>query len=132
MVVLYKTDDPARLNSTDIYVSNDEIRVDWMEYWTSIREEYSEDDELAYTIPREEYENLLNWIKTKYPDLKYNEDECKNLWWDGWWEFDDLTKELCMAIKAAFSVNVAYRHIDWFCDEIWVKTTNRNYNGWGD
>lgn len=121
MVLLFKNDNPRSLNQTSIYVSNDSIRVDWMEYWESIREEYSHDDELAYTIKSEDYGKLLTAIKDKYPDYKPNELECKNFWWDEWDTFNDLTKELCMAIKSVFTIDNAYRHIDWLCEDYKIE-----------
>ena len=128
MVVLFKNDDPKYLNITNLYVSNDSIRVDWMEYWESIREEYSHDDELAYTIKSEDYEKLLNAIKDKYPDYKPDDNDCRNLRWSEWYKFNDLTKELCIAIKAVFTRDNAYRHIDWFCWEHKIKTYDREYD----
>ena len=128
MVVLFKDDDPKYLNVTNLYVSNDSIRVDWMEYWTLIREQLSEDDELTFTIKAKDYEKLLNWIKEKYPDYKPNEEECKNLWWNDWNEFNQITRELCMAIKAVFTVGIAYRWIYRLCWELGINARNVIYH----
>ena len=65
MVVLFEDKDPKYLNVTNIYVSNDRIRIDWSEYWELIREQLSEDDDLAFTIKSKDYETLLKWIKKK-------------------------------------------------------------------
>ncbi len=128
MVILFKDDDPKYLNVTNLYVSNNSIRVDWMEYWTLIREQLSEDDELTFTIKAKDYEKLLNWIKEKYPDYKPNEEECKNLWWDEWNDFNQLTRELCMAIKAVFTVWIAYRWIYHLCWELGINARNVTYH----
>ena len=128
MVVLIKNNNPRYLNVTNLYVCNDHIRVDWMEYWESIRAEYSHDDELAYTIKSKDYVKLLNAIKKEYPDYQPNGLECKNLWWSEWNEFNDITKELCMAIKAVFTKDNAYRYIDWFCLDYKIETYDKEYD----
>lgn len=129
MVEIFRNNSPEDLNYTKLYVSNDSIRVDGMEYWTAIRAEYSEDDEYAFTIKSEDYETLLNTIKEKYPDYKEDENLCKGLWWEERWGFNELTKKLCMAIVAVFSCNRAYRKIGWLCDEVKIVKYNEDY-GW--
>lgn len=128
MVKFFKDDDPEDLNVTNLYVSNDNIRVDWMEYWTAIREEFSEDDEYAFTIKSEDYQKLIDAIKQKYPDYKEDEYKCKGIWWDEWREFNELTKKLCMAITAVFHCDRAYRKIGRLCDEAKIEKYNTEYN----
>ena len=128
MVVLFEDKDPKYLNVTNIYVSNDRIRIDWSEYWELIREQLSEDDDLAFTIKSKDYETLLKWIKKKHPKYKPNEIECKNLWWDEWNDFNQITKDLCMAIKAVFTVWIAYRLIYNLCWELGINVRSVVYH----
>ena len=84
MVLIYKRDDPEFANDTSIdFLKNGDIRVDWAEYWTCIREFQSHDDELAFSIRKEDFPKLINAIKEKKPDIKLNDTKCMLLFfWD--------------------------------------------------
>ena len=123
MVFIYKNEDPRYANDTSIdFLKNGDIRVDWAEYWTCIREYQSHDDELAFSIRKEDFTKLINAIKKEKPDIKINENECM-LYLN--WAWDRLSKkqqEVFSYLKARFSEELWYRHIYNLCNDAWIET----------
>ena len=121
MVLIYKRDDPEFANDTSIdFLKNGDIRVDWAEYWTCIREFQSHDDELAFSIRKEDFPKLINAIKEKKPDIKLNDTKCMLLLDWTWDRF--LCGEPVQDPAAGFSEELWYRHIYDLCNEAWVET----------
>ena len=123
MVFIYKRDDPEFANDTSIdFLKNWDIRVDWAEYWTFVREQFSHDDELAFSIHKEDFPKLIKAIKEKKPDLKLDERYCS---WLVLWTWDRLSQkqqEVFTYLVAAFSEELWYRHIYDLCKEAWIET----------
>lgn len=123
MVVIYKRDDPEFANDTSIdFLKNGDIRVDWAEYWTCIREFQSHDDELAFSIRKEDFPKLINAIKEKKPDIKLNETKCMLLLDWAWDRLSKKQQEIFTYLEAGFAEELWYRHIYDLCKEAWVET----------
>ena len=115
---IYKNSDPREANDTFvIFLENWDIRIDWSEYGESIHEYQWHDDDIAFSIHKEDFQKLIEGIKKKKPRLKvgkFTPDE-------DIWEITDEQKEIYTRLKAAFSEEVAYRFINDFCHDIWIN-----------
>jgi len=121
MITLYETNDPKRLNATRIFASNAKITIEWEEKWEDILNECWGSDSLSFGIWRNDFEKFVNAAKEKYQDYVEDEEKCKELWWEEWNEYNELTKKILMALVWNFSVDIAYRQIYWFCWDEGIK-----------
>ena len=122
MVLIYKRDDPKYANDTSIdFLENGDIRVDWSEYWTVINDYQSHDDELAFSIHKEDFPKLIEAIKEKNPDLKLDKNYCSSLLHWAWERLSKEQQEIFTYLYAAFSEELWYRHIKYLCDDAWIK-----------
>ncbi len=114
---LYKNSDPREANDTFvIFLNNWDIRIDWSEYWEMIHEYQWHDDDIAFSIHKKDFKKLIDGIKKGKPKIKvekFKPDE-------DIWEITDEQKKIYTRLKAAFSEELAYRHINDLCHEIWI------------
>ena len=122
MVLIYKRDDERYANDTSVdFLKNWDIRIDWAEYWTCIREFQSHDDELAFSIRKEDFPKLIKAIKSDKFFMWPHKRKCKELLSDIW---NDLTKEqieVFMWLETRFSEELWYRHIYDLCEDAWIE-----------
>ena len=121
MVQIYKNSDEKFANDTAIIFLEKDIRIDWSEYWTLHNECFWHDDDLAFSIHEEDFDKLIEAIKTSKPSVKPNEDVSKVMLHDVWDRLTDKQKEVFMWIQTAFSEEIWYRKIYNLCNDNWIE-----------